>query len=539
MLCSRRGARPRRRPRRHPDPAAGTASSGRRSSEALGVDADVVFDLEITRNRPDACRSPRRRPRPGRPPAACRSHPPTPRARGRRAAERLARTVEIVDAGPAAAASSPVVLAGVARRPVAALDGRAPQPRRHAADQQRRRRVELRDARAGPAEPRLRPGQVGRRRLPRPPGRRRRDAGDARRRRAHVHGRRPAHLRRQRPRRSASPASWAARRRRSATPTTVGARSRWPGSIRSPSPARPRRLGLRSRGVGPLRAGRDPYGIDRAVARFVELLRETCPRPRRPRRARRRPRRPAARAPLGAGAARPRPTPCSAPRSRPRRWSSRLAPIGFEAVRRPGGVPRRHLPSWRPDCELEVDVIEEIARHVRLRAARHAPCRVRAWPAGSRPSSSPAAAAAPGALGLGISEAMPTPFLAPGDLDRAGLDARRPHDHQPARGRGERPAHVAAARAVQGGGLQRVAPLRRRRAVRDRPRLLRRRTGPLPDEREVLGVALAGREGPAAVRRAAGGGRRARAGRPDRSWPRPGGRGGRAGRDAPAAGAAS
>ena len=44
--------------------------------EALGVDADVVFDLDITRNRPDAMPC-RRRPGPGRSTLRCRSRCPT------------------------------------------------------------------------------------------------------------------------------------------------------------------------------------------------------------------------------------------------------------------------------------------------------------------------------------------------------------------------------------------------------------------------------------------------------------------------------
>ena len=37
------------------------------------------------------------------------------------------------------------------------------------------------------------------------------------------------------------------------------------------------RLGLRSEASGRFERGVDPYGIDRAHARFVELLRLTCP----------------------------------------------------------------------------------------------------------------------------------------------------------------------------------------------------------------------------------------------------------------------
>ena len=91
----------------------------------------------------------------------------------------------------------------------------------HAADQQRRRRLQLRDARAGPAQPHLRPGQGA-------PAARSGSAGPATARRsppstassARSTARRRRHLRRRRRRRSASPGSWAAPPPRSPTRTT-------------------------------------------------------------------------------------------------------------------------------------------------------------------------------------------------------------------------------------------------------------------------------------------------------------------------------
>ena len=59
------------------------------------------------------------------------------------------------------------------------------------------------------------------------------------------------------------------------------------------------RLGLRSEASTRFERGVDPYGIDRSIARFVELLRETCPR-----------RRPRWRSPTS-----PRPRPTPGPRS--------------------------------------------------------------------------------------------------------------------------------------------------------------------------------------------------------------------------------
>lgn len=79
-----------------------------------------------------------------------------------------------------------------------------------------------------------------------------------------------------------------------------------------------------------------------------------------------------------------------------------------------------NVPTWRPDCTIEADIAEEVARHygyekigkttpktavhgrlsamqTRRRTVRQVMC------------------------GMGLDEAMPTPFLAPGDLTRVGL----------------------------------------------------------------------------------------------------------------------
>ena len=118
--------------------------------------------------------------------------------------------------------------------------------------------------------------------------------------------------------------------------------------------------------------------------------------------------------------------------------------------------------------------------------------------------------------GSALTEAMPNPFLAPGDLARAGLPAEAITHRQPARRRGERAAHVAAARVCcKAVALQRVAPPRRasrcsRSVTSTRPATAQ----PLPDEREVLCVALAGRRRPrrrGGVARARRGPRRRRA----------------------------
>ena len=98
-----------------------------------------------------------------------------------------------------------------------------------------------------------------------------------------------------------------------------------------------------------------------------------------------------------------------------------LSPIGFEIAKpdKSNSVVVT-IPSFRPDCTQEIDVIEEIARHFgfdeigkvvpkspvhgRLSAVQQRRRIVREF-----------------VLSLGASEAMPNPFLAPGDLVRCGL----------------------------------------------------------------------------------------------------------------------
>jgi len=98
-----------------------------------------------------------------------------------------------------------------------------------------------------------------------------------------------------------------------------------------------------------------------------------------------------------------------------------LSPIGFE-ISKPdkSNTVVVKIPSFRPDCTQEIDVIEEIARHYgfdeigkvvpkspvhgRLSAVQQRRRIVREF-----------------VLSLGASEAMPNPFLAPGDLARCGL----------------------------------------------------------------------------------------------------------------------
>ena len=144
-------------------------------------------------------------------------------------------------------------------------------------------------------------------------------------------------------------------------------------------------------------------------------------------------------------------------------------------------------------------MIEEIARHLGYeRLGRTVPS---PWCAGRLLTPpGPAPAAAPVLVGRGITEAMPMPFLAPGELARGrarrddGITIANPLvAEQSVLRTSLLPGLVEAVAYNWSHRNHGVAP------VRDRPHLRRRRRRPLPDERECLGVVLAGREGPAAV----------------------------------------
>ena len=137
----------------------GTRRRARRSPTALGIVPDVLYDLEINPNRPDAMSVAgvardlaARLQRAVH--ASCRPSVAEPARRSPAGV-----SVEIVDAD----LCGRFLRAGARRR---RASGRRPTwlanrltHARHAPDQQRRRRLQLRDARAGPAQPHLRPRQ--------------------------------------------------------------------------------------------------------------------------------------------------------------------------------------------------------------------------------------------------------------------------------------------------------------------------------------------------------------------------------------------
>jgi phenylalanyl-tRNA synthetase beta chain len=252
------------------------------------------------------------------------------------------------------------------------------------------------------------------------------------------------------------------------------------------------RLGMRTEASARFERGVDPMVIDAAIGRFVELLRETAPE--------------VAVAPGAADARGDLPVPPTV-RVRTKRVNALLGtsltqadiaalvePIGF-------AVDGEHVtvPSWRPDCTSEIDIVEEVARHYGYdRLGKTVPAS--AHPGGLTPLQHTRRIVRQVLVGSGLDEAMPNPFLAPGELERTGLP---------------------------GDGLTISNPLAVEESILRtslRPGLLKavvynashRHAGVglfeighiylpppaaqvLPDEREVIAAVLAGREAPAAV----------------------------------------
>jgi phenylalanyl-tRNA synthetase beta chain len=176
-----------------------------------------------------------------------------------------------------------------------------------------------------------------------------------------------------------------------------------------------------------------------------------------------------------------------------------LDPIGFATDETGDGDVSVTVPSWRYDSATEIDVIEEAARHYgyirigktlppsahagRLTERQHERRRLRRL-----------------LVGRGLAEAMPMPFLAPGDLARSGLPDDGIEITNPL------VAEESVLRTSLLPGLVKALATnaaRRNTGVRlwEIGHVFRRPIGDaeLPDEREVLAVALGGRDAAAAV----------------------------------------
>jgi phenylalanyl-tRNA synthetase beta chain len=268
-----------------------------------------------------------------------------------------------------------------------------------------------------------------------------------------------------------------------------------------------RRLGLRTEAAARFERGCDPEGIDRAAARFASLAAEICG---------------ASPAP---GSVDERGTlPDRAPvRVRTARINqvlgtdldrdavvSLLDPIGFSSTPVGDDDLDVSIPSWRYDSETEIDVVEEVARHhgysriPRRDLATVVPGRLTAVQRRRREVRRLL-------VGAGLTEVMPLPFLAPGDLARCGfppeaIELRNSLIAEESILRTTllpglvKAVATNAARRSTGVGLFEVGHVFLPRTDSPAPGEGPARDDLLPDEREHLGVAVAGAEAPVAVR---------------------------------------
>ena len=203
----------------------------------------------------------------------------------------------------------------------------------------------------------------------------------------------------------------------SPTTTTVALEAAWfdPGAVARTS----KRLGLRTEASVRFERGVDPDGVGRAVARFCQLAAEVAgarmvgpmvevrgdvPRP--------------ARVVVRTG----RVNAVLGTSLSPGEVSGYLQPIGFRCTPTGDGDFRVDIPSWRPDSEREIDVIEEVARHFgysRIERTMRSVARV----GGLTPYQHDRRLVREILVGEGVSEAWATSFLSPDDLVRAGLPA--------------------------------------------------------------------------------------------------------------------
>jgi len=188
-----------------------------------------------------------------------------------------------------------------------------------------------------------------------------------------------------------------------------------PGAIARTS----KRLGLRTEASVRFERGVDPEATLRAISRFGQLAAQVAGA---------RPAGPTVDV-IGALPPRPRVTVRTARVNAilgtaltPSDVTGHLDPLGFDSEPAGGdGVFTVTIPSWRPDSQREIDVIEEVGRlHGYDRIARTLPLTTAAG-AGLTPYQRDRRRVRHTLVGLGLSEAWATSFLAPDDLARAGL----------------------------------------------------------------------------------------------------------------------
>ena len=182
-----------------------------------------------------------------------------------------------------------------------------------------------------------------------------------------------------------------------------------------------KRLGLYTEARARFERGVDPEMIDRAVDRFASLLATTQAGPIR--------RGPTEDVVGPEFLPQPRPVPLRTARVNEilgtaltdTEIAALLTPIGFTTLPVSDGVQTVIIPTWRPDSSREIDVIEEVARlHGYRNIARSLPPGVRTG-GGLTAYQRERRRVRDILAGAGLSEAWTTTFLGPGDLERAGL----------------------------------------------------------------------------------------------------------------------
>ena len=256
------------------------------------------------------------------------------------------------------------------------------------------------------------------------------------------------------------------------------------------------RTGLRSEASQRFERGVDPYGMPTAIARFAELLTETCPD-----------------LVVHAEAADARTEHLPAQQRsvdvrifnvnrilgtdlRADDLPPLLDPIGY-TVSGAGDTRTVELPTWRLDSTAEVDVIEEVARHYGYdRLGKQVP--TSSDHGGLTVRQQRRRELRDVLLGAGISEAMPNPFLAPDTLAKAGLEGESIAITNPL------VSDESVLRTSLRPGLLRAIAFNeshRRNGARffEIGHVYPSGAGALPDEYEALTVVLAGSEAPEAM----------------------------------------
>jgi phenylalanyl-tRNA synthetase beta subunit len=170
---------------------------------------------------------------------------------------------------------------------------------------------------------------------------------------------------------------------------------------------------------------------------------------------------------------------------------------GFATAPADGGL-EVAVPSWRPDCESEIDLVEEVARHFGYeRLGKTVP--TSAHPGRLAGHQLDRRLLRQVLLGAGCSEVMPSPLVSPDDLAAVGLDPAAAIALTNPMVREESVLRTSLLPGLVGAVAVNEARQTTGVSLFEIAHVYLRSTDRLPDERERLGVVLAGREAPAAV----------------------------------------